>query len=72
MEHQAADNSNLYVTITTAAGSAFGFLWGLMTPNNIAFLIATIAGVISIYVGLLTVKEKRLIIKRLKEKGNER
>lgn len=67
MNFEQHDHSNLYLSIGSCLGSICSFLLAWFTTYNIAWLIGAVAGVVSICAGILTIKEKRMSIKRMKE-----
>lgn len=72
MDQQPIDNSNphynLYLTICSFILSAFGFIAENITKGNVGFVIGCMAGIMSIYAGYLTSKEKRLSIEKMQNK----
>ena len=67
MEH---NHNNLWLSIGSAFWSITSCVAGYVTSYNIAWLIGALAGMVSIYAGILTIKEKRLHIKQMKKHNN--
>ena len=71
------NHDNLYLSIGSFFGSVCSFFLAYVTTYHIAWLIGAIAGLVSIWAGRLTIKERQLNIKianeRLKQlkKDNE-
>lgn len=63
-EHQQA---GIYLTILSFSSSVAAFIISAVTKTNVAWLIGIIAGLLSIYCGYLTQKEKRMNIRRLED-----
>ncbi len=59
-----SNHSNLYLSIGSFLGSIAGFVVGAMTKQNIGWIIGCTAGLVSIYAGLLTIKERRINIRK--------
>lgn len=66
--------SNVYLTYLSFSGSVASFIINYVTKTNIAWSVGVIAAIVSIYVGLQTIKEKRLNMKRIQQEidNNER
>lgn len=66
--------SNVYLTYLSFSGSIASFIINYVTKTNIAWSVGVIAAIVSIYVGLQTIKEKRLNMKRIQQEidNNER
>ena len=58
--------NNLWLSIGSFFGSICSFLYAYITAGNIAWLIGCLAGIVSIWAGVLTIKEKRLRIRSMK------
>ena len=56
-------HSNLYLSIGSFIGSLFSYLVAFVTDYHIMGIIGFIGLMVSIYAGILTIKEKRMSIK---------
>lgn len=61
-EHQQA---SVYFTILSFGGSVASFIISAITKTNVAWVIGVVAGLLSIYCGYLTQKEKKLNIRKI-------
>lgn len=66
--------SNVYLTYLSFSGSIASFIINYVTKTNIAWSAGVLAALVSIYVGSITIKEKKLNMKRLQQEidNNER
>lgn len=64
-------HGSLWVSIGSFIGSIISFVYAQLTTANVAWFIGCTAGVVSIYAGLLTIREKKLRIKQLKNNVDE-
>jgi uncharacterized membrane protein HdeD (DUF308 family) len=62
-------NDGLYLSISTALGSAASFIVSYETANAIAWFVGVCAGVVSIMAGVLTIREK--LLAERKRKGQD-
>lgn len=60
-------HGHLYVSIGSFFGSVASFMYAHFTTANIAWLIGCVAGIVSIYAGILTIQEKQMRIRQLKD-----
>jgi uncharacterized membrane protein YcjF (UPF0283 family) len=60
-------HGHFYVSIGSFLGSVASFMYAHFTTANIAWLIGCVAGAVSIYAGVLTIREKQMRIRQLKD-----
>ncbi|GAA4465197.1 hypothetical protein GCM10023093_16940 [Nemorincola caseinilytica] len=71
MDVNMNEHNSLYLSIGSFLGSVCSFLYAYVTAGNIAWLIGCVAGLVSIWAGVLTIKEKRIRIKNLRHENNK-
>lgn len=65
------DNNGSSPSIFLSVTSAIAYAFGCFTQANIAFALSIVAAIIAIYSGLVTIREKRLSIKKLRNEIND-
>ena len=63
MQFDNNNHGNLYLSIGSALSSLLSCAFGYVTYSGVAWLIGAVAGCVSIYAGILTIKDKRMSIK---------
>ncbi len=59
--------SNVYLTYLSFSSSIAAFVINYVTKANVAWTAGVFAAIVSIYVGVVTIKEKRLNMKRIQQ-----
>ena len=67
MNFETTNHSNLYLSIGSCVSSILSFFMAFVTDYHIMGLLGLVCVIVSVWAGILTIKEKRLNIKAINE-----
>ena len=67
MNFETGNHNNLYLSVGSCVGSIASFFVAFVTDYHIMGLLGLICVVVSIWAGILTIKEKRMSIRQMKK-----